>query len=180
MLSEIIKNKMIARFKFYDVNSSGTLEASDYEAMVQRMTSARNLEPGSEEYRKLHDKMMNEWEELQRHADTSSDQKVTLTEWLVYCEQVIADRAIYDVVVVGQTNAIFETFDADKDGAVSVDEFIAYYDAYGKDAESARKNFATITRDAPQMTKSRLLEIMEEFHFSEDANAPGNFLWGPF
>ena len=60
MLSEIIKNKMIARFKFYDVNSTGTLDASDYETMVQRMTSARNLEPGSEEYRRLHDTMMNE------------------------------------------------------------------------------------------------------------------------
>jgi len=180
MLSETIKNKMIARFKFYDVNSSGTLEASDYEAMAQRMTSARDLEPGSEEYKRLRDKMMNEWEELQKHADTSSDQKVTQTEWLTYCEQIIADRAIYDAVVVGQTDAIFETFDTDKDGTVSVDEFIAYYDAYGKDAESARKNFGTITKDAPQMTKSRLLEIMEEFHFSEDANAPGNFVWGPF
>ena len=180
MLSEIIKNKMIARFKFYDANSSGTLEASDYETMVQRMTSARNLEPGSEEYRTLHDKMMNEWEQLQKHADTSSDQKVTLKEWLVYCEQLIADRAVYDVVVIGQADAIFETFDTDKRGTVSVDEFIAYYDAYGQDAESARKNFGTINRGAPEMTKSRLLEIMEEFHFSEDANAPGNFLWGPF
>ena len=65
-------------------------------------------------------------------------------------------------------------------GTVTVDEFIAYYDAYGKDAESARKSFETINRGAPQMTKSRLLEIMEEFHFSEDANAPGNFVWGPF
>ena len=72
---------------------------------------------------------MNEWKELQRHADTSSDQKVTLTEWLIYCEQIIADRAIYDLVVVGQADAIFDNFDTDRDGVVSVDEFIAYYDA---------------------------------------------------
>ena len=54
---------------------------------------------------------------------------MTLTEWLTYCEQIIADRAIYDLVVVGQADAIFDNFDTDRDGVVSVDEFIAYYDA---------------------------------------------------
>ena len=71
--------------------------------------------------------------------------------------------------------------DTDKDGKVSVPEYSAYLTAWGTTDAEIIEPFRRLDRDGDgYLTADELRQNAEEFFFSDDPEAAGNWLVGPF
>jgi len=79
-----------------------------------------------------------------------------------------------------QAATIVEMTDHDRDGRIAEADFVTNLRAYGQGEEPARAAFKKLDRDGDgHLSKEELLAAVEEFFFSEDPAARGNWLIGP-
>jgi len=181
MLTALQQKKVTLLFHFWDYDKSGALERKDYAAVGERMAAERGWAPGSPEYVYLNQKLMEDWEEAQRFADTNNDNKISLDEWLVFCDHFINDEAMYQVTVTNIAGAIIEAVDGDGDGRIVPAEWATVFRVYGwQDETTALETFRLLDRDGDGLvTKEELLATLDDFFMSDDPNEPSNFMFGP-
>ena len=76
---------------------------------------------------------------------------------------------------------MLELWDRDGDGKLSADEYVKLEWCYGVTEEAAREAFRHLDRDGDgYLTLEEGMKAIEEFYLSDDPDAPGNWLFGPY
>jgi Ca2+-binding EF-hand superfamily protein len=180
MLTDFQKKKLSVWFRICDTDGNGVLERSDYEQMTSRLITANGLQAGSPVADRIRAAYMEAWSKTEKLADADHDGKVTLEEFLGAMEGKLADKTVYKHLVDDQTATIVELTDHDRDGRIVEADFVANLRAYGQTEEAARAAFRKLDRDGDGfLTKEELIASVQEFLFSEDPEARGNWLLGP-
>ena len=151
-----------------DVNKSGTLSRSDFEAMV-------------EGFRKVHansDKVKKMSVQLLRHCDKIGlvDDSVEMTyenykqRWLA-----VTEREEYRSIL----QAMFEILDINGDGTISFEEWKAHTAAVRIPTERVRATFDAIDKDGDEkITKKEFIDYQLEFFFSTEDKLNSGNLYG--
>ena len=118
---------------------------------------------------------------LRRHADTDADGTVALDEWLSYWSGLLDSGERYQDEVMTLTDRMFEMFDTDEDGVLGPDEFCDFFGVFGLKSALARGVFVKLDLDGDgAISRAELLEMADQFYSSDDPDAPGNELFGPY
>ncbi|HEX7277417.1 MAG TPA: EF-hand domain-containing protein [Acidimicrobiales bacterium] len=176
MLGSVIQRKTTALFKLFDMNGDGYWERSDFEQFVERLARAQGLEPGSEKLDAVSQVYMQIWDGL-RAADADGDGRVTVEEALSYQEQTFTPE-----VVTGFARVVFPTLDHDGDGAIGPEEYRQYLSTSPAfDTTAADETFRRLDTDGDgRITAAEFEQLYLEYFLSDDPDAPGSSLWGPF
>lgn len=179
MLSDFRKKKIEKLFWFWDADDNQSLEKKDYALVGEKLAKERNWAVGSPEYDYLMNKLMEDWAEAEKFADTNKDNKISLDEWLVFCDAFTMDKDMYLVTVTNVAAAIFDACDVDNNGILEDHEWRLLFRIYGKTNENADESFVIITENGKhKLDKTRVLSLLDEFFNSEDENSIGNFFFG--
>ena len=180
MLTDFRKRKLIALFNLYDVNKNGFLEQADYEQVGQNLTTTLNLQPGSPESTRLYAQPMSSWNTIYQLCGAPSNQRVTQEEYLAALDQLLSDKNNYHAIVGNWTDSIIRLSDRDGDGRLSQQEIVANGRSYNVDEATTNEAFRRLDQDGDgYLTREEILRSVEEFFYSEDPQAPGNWLFGP-
>jgi Ca2+-binding EF-hand superfamily protein len=175
VLGTVVQRKTTALFRIFDANGDGYWERSDFEQFVERVAQERGLDPGSPEVEALSGVFMQLWESL-RAADTDGDDRVTLDEALAFQDQNFTPEA-----VTGFAQVIFPVLDSDGDGAIGIDEYRSLLKSSSIDPAVADEIFPRLDADGDgQISRAEFEQLYQEYFLSDDADAPGSSLWGPF
>jgi Ca2+-binding EF-hand superfamily protein len=163
-----------------DADKNGVLERVDYERLADRLIAANKMQATSPVATRIRGSYLEMWSRMEKLADANKDGKVTLTEFLASLGEIFADKSLYTQLVTQQSAAIVEMTDHDRDGKIQEADFVANLVAYGQKEDAARAAFKKLDRNSDGvLTNDELLAAVEEFCFSEDPAARGNWLLGP-
>lgn len=180
MLTELQTKKWTRLFQIYDADGNGVVEKADFETIFQTLAQAKKLEVDTPKYDQLHDKFMEDWEHLQKDADTDNDGQVSLEEWLAHGDRRINDESMYQTVV-DLANQVFELLDLDGNGVITVDEYKTILVSWRVSEEFAEEIFPKLDLNSDgHISKEELVELVRQFHTSDDPDAPGNSFFGPY
>jgi Ca2+-binding EF-hand superfamily protein len=175
VLSSVVQRKTTALFRLFDANGDGYWQRSDFEQFVERLARERGLDPGSSEVQALSQVYMQLWESL-RMADTDGDDRVTLDEALAFQDQNFTPEA-----VSAFAQAVFPVLDSDGDGSIGIDEYRSLLKASSIDPSVADETFPPLDADGDgRISRSEFEQLYQEYFLSDDADAPGSSIWGPF
>lgn len=177
-LSPLREAKLRHMFSVYDHDGNGLVERADYDATIANFASARQLTPGSMEYRRLEEAYLSVWHGLVREADADGDQGISFEEMLHYNERIIHDPQLFDEHVVALGDLLFELLDANGDGHVIEDEYVEFLRCLGVDGDQGAFTRLDLS-GAGKLSKRDVRQRIQEFYFSDREDAPGNWLFGP-
>ncbi|MBI3943901.1 MAG: EF-hand domain-containing protein [Chloroflexi bacterium] len=181
MLSDLRRRKLTTLFNLYDANRRGFVEEEDYKRIAQSIAKFLGAQPGTPEYDKLDAQYMAVWQNLRQMADKDNDNRVTLAEYLASWEELTSQRDVFAGLVMSLSENIIEMEDTDKDGRVSIQEYVTYSVHHNINGQDAENSFRRLDRDGNgYLSKEELLQNIEEFFLSEEPNAAGNWLVGPY
>lgn len=181
MVSALQQQKFIKLFSMYDASARGHLDRKDFEAIVNKAARIKNWSSRSAKYQTLLYKYMDQWDGLEKTACNNTKHQVTLPSWLEYHEALVASPDRYAAQVKELMEIIFDVFDGDGNGEISVDEWAEFLRLYNISPVYATFIFPKLDQNQDGLlSKADLLELMHQFYYSDDPQAPGNLIFGPF
>jgi Ca2+-binding EF-hand superfamily protein len=181
VLSDVKQRKFKHYFSLLDRDKDGLLEHEDFVAIARTAAALRGSAPGTPASAALESVIMRTWAHTQEFADINWDGRVSLDEWYRTLEATITSEEKYAYYVTPFAVGLFELLDADGAGVVGLTEYRAFLSCFGSDATSADAAFARLdTNGDGAVSKDEALHLVREFHTSDDPNAPGNVLFGPY
>jgi juvenile hormone diol kinase len=176
VLSDFRRQKLASGFAELDVNGDGLVEDADVERLIRNHGEAYGCEPGSAEYEDLAQRTRGNWE-LLRTFDTDGDGCVSLDEWVAGFDAFLQQREAFLAGMDSLVDSFYAMADRDHDGRITEDELILHYRAWNHTEAQAREAFKRLDRAGRGgITKDEWMLNLEEYYFSEDPEAPGNWL----
>jgi len=180
MLTKLQTKKWTHLFDIYDMNNTGFVTKEDFEIRVENVAKLLNIDVGATDYNDMHTQVMADWTHLQKEADINNNGKISLEEWLKHgCSRINSD--MYDTVKK-EAHVIFDLCDANGDGSISKDEYTALLKAWGID-DNNELNLSCSKiglKDDNKLSRGEFIELLEQFHKSDDPASPGNYFFGSF
>ncbi len=181
MLTELQKRKLTKLFSMYDSDYTGVLVKADFELMFNKLSTLRNWSQRSRRYLVLQDKLMRKWQGLEKKADTAHDNKVSIAEWLAYYDEVLADTKACFEEIASLMDIIFDVFDQDEDGKVNQAEWGQLLAAFNESPVYASLVFPGLDVNGDGwLTKAEMLQLFQDFCYSDDPANPANRMFGPY
>lgn len=202
MLSELRKRKLKKLFDLYDVDGSGFITEADYEKMADSQAEIQGYKPGSFEYNIIRSQFRTLWKQLQKEMDVDNDGQVTLEEFLEYKDKQLSFKEGYrplwleqrsgtetaqayeksgDDAIAKLTNLIFERLDTDSSGEISIEEYKKGFLANQSDESLSEEIFSKLDLNGDgKLDKEEVLQHVRDFFYSDDPEAPGNWILGSY
>lgn len=181
MLTELQKRKLTKLFTLYDSNHSGRISLSDFEEIVKKIADFRGLKPNSTDYDELANKYYYFWIHLKGEVDRDRNSKLMLDEWLEYHDKLLQDTNRYEREIDSLMNFVYKIFDVDGDNKISQNELEEFLKAYNVSPFHAHNILSIIDKNQDgTIEKSEFIKMLYEFYYSDDPDAPGNGMFGPY
>lgn len=177
-LTDFQRTKLARMFDVYDTNGDGRVEQQDFTRRAHQFAQQRGWTEESPDFREQLDFTLADWYNLQQ-ADEDGDGAVTREEFLSFADLMLADPDALEQYAYKDADLIFRAMDADNDGRITANEYEQYLRVYDLEGENAHYFFRMIDNDSDGfVTRDEITRALKEFLFSDDASAPGNFLYG--
>ncbi len=183
MLNELQRKKFTLYFNLWDQDHNGQLAFEDYLLLSNRIAQLRGLAQGSEQYREMYDATVKLWENIQAYADPDQDGRVSLPDWLAYCETSVnllrKDQLALQAVVEQAVGLFFNALDLNGDGWLTPVEWGNFVKAWGI-GQGTLTSFVLLDLDGDgRLSLADILSLYRQFLLSDDPREPGNYLFGP-
>ncbi len=182
MLSNVRRRKLMRLFSKYDTGNTGAIQISNFERVAKNLAEIRGWDANSPGYNRLLNKLMYDWVHIRGEADLNRDGKLDIHEWLEYFERRLAEGVEeYASEIESQVASVFDVFDTDGDDRLSRDDLVEYFRAYNLPVVYIDDMFAKFDPDGDGfVTRNDYRVLLTDFFFSEDGEAAGNFVYGPY
>ena len=186
MLGELQTRKLERKFHIFDANGDGYVQRDDFDLIIANLLALRGLSADSEAGKAVSAQYEDYWQTLQQFADVNQDQQVNLEEWMTYhaaaldFEQVLATEG-EEGNLRPFAEVLFQMLDANDDGQISGDEYCEFLQAYKVDEGTARQTFEHLDpQGLGYLTLDQLFTLVDQFYGSNEPDAAGNWLFGPY
>jgi Ca2+-binding EF-hand superfamily protein len=179
MPSPLLVQKHRAAFNIYDRDRDGKIRRDDFRALALAITGARGQAPDSPEALGLIERFDLVWQSLSP-VDTDGDGIIGFDEYLAGMMALISNVEFFRAGQDDRIRFIFDLFDTNNDGEITLDEYTTFFEACGIDRSAAPFCFAKLDRDGDgRLSRDEVLRADFDHATSEDPEALGNWLLGP-
>ena len=181
MLSDLQREKITHYFhSVLDQDKNGVLEENDFKEISESLCVLWGYKPGTPDYKHVMEIGYNNWKLFQqffeKQGGTANEQ-----QFLSFFEAMLSPggEAVYEKFVLKSMGNIFDSFDHNGDGVISINEYSDMFMCYHIPIKYSAKAFIKLDRNGDDsITKQELLKAINEFFKSNDPDAPGNWLFG--
>ncbi|MEO9870666.1 EF-hand domain-containing protein [Ekhidna sp.] len=181
MLSDLQKEKISHYFRVVlDQDRNGVLEEVDFREIGESLCLLWMLKPDTPEYKTILDRSVKSWGMFQKYFQRQGGE-ANEEHFLEFFEDILKEgnEPLYKSWVVHMISSIFDSFDVNNDGVISVDEYSDMFMCYHIPIKHSAKAFIKLDRDGDDfITKKELMRAVDEFFRSSDERVPGNWLFG--
>lgn len=181
MISDFQKRKLTHFFYLLDVNKNDFLQLEDFSIISDNLMFNLDYKEGSKEHQFIAEKSVAMFYKFSGDM-SQSGKSITLHEWLDFFDEKVINPLNKDLledyveVIIG---FLFDLFDANHDGYISIEEYTDIFMAYGIDIKYAAKAFVNLDINADErLSKSEILYAVETFLVSDDPKERGNWIFG--
>lgn len=183
MLGHLQRQKSHHYFDLIDRDEDGYINGEDFEIQAENLADERSLPEKDREA--LREQMLGWWEQLCATADVDDDDRISRSEWDGFWEAIQSamdegsdeEEAQMRKSLEQAGKVTFDTIDATGSGKITEDEYAEWLAAW--DANGAAEAFNELDRGGTgHLSEDDLIEATKEFYLSNDADAPGNLLYG--
>lgn len=182
MLTDLQKRKLTRFFKVSDADGDGVITTRDPEQVAKNLAELRGLKPGSPEYEGFYSGYVLYQNDFIRAMDLDDNGEVTLKEWLAYHEEMLQDEKRFESTVLMVSELMFHLMDQNADGKLTLEEYRDWMRAFRiaeQDITADVFRQLDLNEDVT-LSKEELLRLIREFYYSDDPEARGNWMLGPF
>ncbi len=180
MLSQLRRRKLARFFEVLDHNHDGILDPEDFEQTIQKILKMREWKWNNPEYEELQFFWTGFSNRLQVWADRNGDGKITPKEWFWYLEQML-DNFEARYIKKALVSITVTTMDFNQDKQISCQEFSQFCQIYEIEKSEAYETFSKLDlNEDGYLTEEELIKLLDEFLYSEDPQAKGNWFFGNF
>ncbi len=181
-MGDLIDRKLARRFALMDVDGHGYIEKADYERLVDRFLSAFDVARDSPMGKTLRHNYVKLWRALAMSMDTDRDQRITPEEFTAGIVSGVVKRdGGFDKAIRPATQSVLDIADIDGDGVVSLDEARRILLTLGVEDTETDDVLRKLDTDGDGiLSLEEILQADEDFYTSENPEAAGNWLFGPF
>ena len=178
--SDLQERKLTRWFASFDTDGDGVIDVLDFTGMAQVYCEAYDVPPRSETWRRMHHYALIVWRAIEKRTGAADPSRMTREEWLAWPgTSEYVDFIVRAAIPFSQT--AFSIADADGDGRCNVYELMAAQHRSGMSEEEIRRAFDRLDLDRDGfVTTDDFERAHREFYFSDDPEAPGNYLAGEF
>ncbi|MEM8641775.1 MAG: EF-hand domain-containing protein [Cyanobacteria bacterium P01_G01_bin.54] len=181
MLTDLQKRKLMKLFSIYDADCDGALEQKDFDAVAQELTQTAGWSTRSPKCLTLTGQFSQEWKCLLSSADANRDRQISIEEWFSYYDDLLGDQQKYKERSELLQGQIFDVFDTNGDGELCATEWAKFLSICNISPIYVSVLFPKLDTDQDGVIKkSDFLALMHDFFYSDDPNAPGNLVFGPY
>ena len=178
MLTNLQERKLTRLFHLLDNDSSGFVDGADLDRIACNLAAAIGAAPGSRPCATLQARYGGIWRML-LDADANLDGRVTLREWLRASEGMLRSQGVYDEVIGQLVDKVFDLLDANHVGSITAQEYASWLAASNVTPDAAGEAFQRIDLDSDgALSKDEIRQLFFDFYYSDDPQAPGNWLFG--
>ncbi|MEU5115585.1 EF-hand domain-containing protein [Streptomyces longwoodensis] len=178
--SSVLSSKLHRMFTFLDTDQDGSLTEQDLTAIADRLAGSVPTQP--EKVQRLRDALVVIWDQHLRHMDDDGNGLISSAEYERGVRGAIASQesalisALHDVVA-----ACLDICDRDDDGLITLDEYTLLGQAVsGGTTKDMATAFSALDLDGDgALGPEEIRTAVTEYFTSEDAEARGNWLYGP-
>ena len=180
-MTELQRVKQIHYFNVLDYDGDGFLEKQDFLDVADRLAKMRGYDDGSSRHSAVRQEILRMWTNARALSGAEGKTRITLEEWLAHEQEVLDSSVLIQSYVQGIARVIFDVLDADSDGVISEEEYRTFFRAFQDNAEGADRAFQKLdVDDTGHLTREDFLDLVTEFHLSDDPDARGNWLFGSY
>lgn len=180
MLSNFQKEKLQRFFNILDWDRNGVIEEDDFIAIAENLCILWDIKEDTAEYAKVMDRFTQGWKRFNFYI-SNNEKHANWDHLVAFADKYIVNSDLDDFnALVGDfAGEIFDNFDTNNDGYISIDEFIDLFVAYRIEVRYAAKAFRSIDQNGDeQISRAELVNAVKEFFRSDNPDAPGNALFG--
>ncbi|MEO1256609.1 MAG: hypothetical protein AAFY41_17205 [Bacteroidota bacterium] len=181
MLSAFQKEKISHYFRVVlDQDRNGVLEVNDFREIGESLCLLWMFKPDTEEYNKVINRSIQSWKMFQKYFETQGGE-ANEEHFIEFFEDILkpGNESLYKSWVIRMISSIFDSFDVNNDGVISVNEYSDMFMCYHIPIRHSAKAFVKLDRDGDDfITKKELMKAVDEFFRSSNEKAPGNWLFG--
>ncbi len=176
MLSDLLRQKLTHYFDVLDFNSNGVLERDDFIGVADNLGILWGLDIDTPKLDKLKRAFDKQWVAIKNAVQAQNS--ITLDQWLDYADSHIVSSKKPDIVLQWTYNVI-SFFDTDKDGFISMMEYVDFFVGYHIEVRYSAKSFRHLDLNSDGLiSKEELAKAITQFFTSDDPDSPGNWLFG--
>ncbi|MEM6830339.1 MAG: EF-hand domain-containing protein [Bacteroidota bacterium] len=182
MISELQVRKLKRFFGLLDFNHNGVIEESDFTSIAENLCVLWGLREDTAEYVKIVTRFSETWKRFSFYVN-NEDETASWEYILDLANKYLVkeNQEQFSIYVDEFAGEIFDNFDTNNDGHISVDEYLDLFMAYRIEVRYAAKAFRKLDRnDDDEISRAELMKAVKEFFLSTDEAAPGNWLFGAY
>jgi len=181
MLSDLQREKISHYFRVVlDQDRNGVLEENDFREIGESLCLLWMYKPGTTEYDEIIGRSTQSWRMFQKYFENQGA-VANESSFIEFCENMLTkgNEHLYKSWVIHMISSIFDSFDANDDGVISVNEYSDMFMCYHIPIKHSAKAFVKLDRDGDDyITKKELMRAVDEFFRSSSEKSPGNWLFG--
>ncbi len=181
MLSELQHDKISHYFRVVlDQDRNGVLQEKDFREISESLCILWRFKPDTDNYERVIREGRRTWELFKEHFEKEGGE-ATEYQFLKFYETMLGPEGeeLYEKFVTRTVSSIFDSFDLNGDGVISINEYSDMFMCYHIPIKYSAKAFVKLDRNGDDhITKQELMEAVDEFFKSSNPKSPGNWLFG--
>lgn len=181
MLSEFQTKKLTHFFNLLDYNDNKVLTRDDFEAIAENLCVLWGFREGSGDYNRIIARAQQSWDSFIKFTEDPYAIEASLSQWLGFCDfnMMSIDEHAYKQLVAAFVSEVFDYFDANDDGYISLDEYVDLFMAFRIEIRYSARSFTKVDLNGDELiNKDELNQAVSEFFRSNNENDGGNWLFG--
>ncbi|MFY0690038.1 MAG: EF-hand domain-containing protein [Cyclobacteriaceae bacterium] len=181
MLSEFQERKLTYFFSLLDENKNGVIQMEDFTEIAVNICENIGQPINSKYHRFLNSKSCYVFEKLLGDISPNGN-VISLAEWLVFFDREIIESGDkerlnqYVNLIIG---FLFDLFDENDDGYISIEEYTDMFLVYGIDIRFSAKSFVNMDLNGDnRLSKAEITKAIITFLISDDQSDKGNWVFG--